>query len=159
MADCRGSSIGYALICGPDGYTSEATSDFIAGIYFTRSSYDSEEESDEETDEPYRLVWLHRTPDNPRSLRNRSTVLATDITDGWYTVDATFAYTPGSTAGTAQVSVNGGGPVSLPFLSRPLNSIQLYNYSLNGKATYGDIDVWHKEAPGSAVYAPRKSGP
>ena len=139
------SGIGYAFICGPNvDDTREkfihATNDFVAGVYFRTE------------DGPLRrLVWLHPTIDGNR----QSSVLVEDASVGWYCVDATFSYAEGDDRdGTVHVVVNGVLAGVYPFLSRPLDSIQLYNFCNGGRATYGDIDVWHKRVPASTQFGP-----
>lgn len=127
---------GYALICGPNSNES-ATDDFVAGMYVGSS--------------PRRLLWLSPTIDGDRE----SSVLVDDASVGWYCVDATFSYAEGDDRdGTVHVAVNGVPAGVFPFLSRPLDSIQLYNFSDGGRATYGDIDVWHKRVPASTQFGP-----
>ena len=80
-------------------------------------------------------------------------VLVGDASVGWYCVDATFSYAEGNDRdGTVHVVVNGVLAGVYPFLSRPLDSIQLYSFSDSGRASYGDIDVWHKRVTASAQH-------
>lgn len=82
-------------------------------------------------------------------------MLVEDASVGWYCVDATFSYAEGDDRdGTVEVAVNGVSAGVFPFLSRPLDSIQLYNFSDGGRANYGDIDVWHKRVPASTQFGP-----
>ena len=143
---------GYALICGPQTTSSvggpgfeftreAATDDFVAGMYIKGSHNGS----------PRRLVWFYPTIHG----RRQTPVLVADASVGWYCVDATFSYAKGDDRdGTVEVAVNGVPAGVFPFLSRPLDSIHLYNFSLGGRATYGDIDVWHKRVPASAQFGP-----